>query len=298
MSVAASLAMLAWMGRSIVTGQIPFTGDLLHFHYPLRDFYAAPLAAGQPFDWMPGLFSRLLRGGGGAAGRLSPAALAAVSRAAAGSRVRDRAGARLSVPVGRHVAVAAPAVRRRHRRRSARWPPRSAASRWSTACTRTWWACWRTCRGCSGCSTAWPRGRPAAWRSDAGHGAHRAAARIPAAARPSAVGVVHRAHLRRLCRASDAPRAAPARWRVGVTLAAGALLGLAVGAVQVLATLDAAAHSTRPAFDVPTSPPSTPCGRSICCSSSTPISSGDAWRAGTRWRRPATSSASTAAASR
>ena len=63
-SLAASLAMLAWMGRSLVTGQIPFTGDLLHFHYPLRDFYARALAGGQRFDWLPGLFSGFWRRGG------------------------------------------------------------------------------------------------------------------------------------------------------------------------------------------------------------------------------------------
>ena len=71
-SVAASLAMLAWMGRSIVTGQIPFTGDLLHFHYPLRDFYARALAAGQPFDWLPGLFSGFYVVGEGQLGGYHP----------------------------------------------------------------------------------------------------------------------------------------------------------------------------------------------------------------------------------
>ena len=43
------------------------------------------------------------------------------------------------------------------------------------------------------------------------------------------------------------------------TLVTGAALGLAVGAVQLLATLDAAAHSNRPAFDA-ASPRSIPCG--------------------------------------
>lgn len=71
-SVAASLAMLAWMGRSIVTGQIPFTGDLLHFHYPLRDFYAGALAAGQRFDWIPGLFNGFYLVGEGQLGGYHP----------------------------------------------------------------------------------------------------------------------------------------------------------------------------------------------------------------------------------
>ncbi len=56
-AVACSLTMLAWMGRALVTGRVPFTGDLLHFHYPLRDFYARALASGQRFDWMPSLFN-------------------------------------------------------------------------------------------------------------------------------------------------------------------------------------------------------------------------------------------------
>jgi len=65
-------AMLAWMGRSLLTGQIPFTGDLLHFHYPLRDFYARALAAGQPFDWMPSLFNGFYLVGEGQLGGYHP----------------------------------------------------------------------------------------------------------------------------------------------------------------------------------------------------------------------------------
>ena len=67
-----SLAMLAFMARSLVTGEIPFTGDLLHFHYPLRDFYARQLAAGQPFDWMPGLFGGFYVVGEGQLGGYHP----------------------------------------------------------------------------------------------------------------------------------------------------------------------------------------------------------------------------------
>ena len=71
-SVAASLAMLAWMGRSIVTGEIPFTGDLLHFHYAVRDFYARALAAGHGFDWIPGLFGGYYLVGEGQLGGYHP----------------------------------------------------------------------------------------------------------------------------------------------------------------------------------------------------------------------------------
>ena len=65
-------AMLAWMGRSLVTGQIPFTGDLLHFHYPLRDFYARALANGHGFDWMPSLYSGFYVVGEGQLGAYHP----------------------------------------------------------------------------------------------------------------------------------------------------------------------------------------------------------------------------------
>lgn len=71
-SVAASLAMLAWMGRSIVTGQIPFTGDLLHLHYVVRDFYARAIAAGHDFDWIPGLFNGYYLVGEGQLGGYHP----------------------------------------------------------------------------------------------------------------------------------------------------------------------------------------------------------------------------------
>ncbi|MBM3778802.1 MAG: hypothetical protein FJW23_11290 [Acidimicrobiia bacterium] len=43
------------MARAIPLGKVPFTGDLLHFHYPLRDFYARALAAGHRVEWMPSL---------------------------------------------------------------------------------------------------------------------------------------------------------------------------------------------------------------------------------------------------
>src|SRR5687767_2621210 len=71
-AVLCAAAMLGWMGRSLVTGQIPFTGDLLHFHYPLRDFYARALAAGQPFDWMPSLFNGFYLVGEGQLGGYHP----------------------------------------------------------------------------------------------------------------------------------------------------------------------------------------------------------------------------------
>jgi hypothetical protein len=68
----ASILMLGWMGRSAITGLVPFTGDLLHFHYPLRDFYAAALAKGQPFDWMPSFFTGFYIVGEGQLGGYHP----------------------------------------------------------------------------------------------------------------------------------------------------------------------------------------------------------------------------------
>ncbi len=55
-SLVVSAVALAWMGRAFVTGQIPFTGDLLHWNYPIRDFYSDAIAKGQHAWWMPTLF--------------------------------------------------------------------------------------------------------------------------------------------------------------------------------------------------------------------------------------------------
>ena len=55
--LALAAVLLVWMGRAVVTGTIPLTGDLLHWNYPIRDFYAKALALGWRFEWMPGLFA-------------------------------------------------------------------------------------------------------------------------------------------------------------------------------------------------------------------------------------------------
>jgi hypothetical protein len=70
--IAASVAMLGWMVRPAFTGEIPFTGDLLHFHYPLRDFYARALALGQRVEWMPSLFGGFYVAGEGQLGAYHP----------------------------------------------------------------------------------------------------------------------------------------------------------------------------------------------------------------------------------
>jgi hypothetical protein len=64
--------MLGFMTRPLFTRLLPFTGDLLHFHYPLRDFYSRALTAGQPFDWMPSLFNGLYLVGEGQLGGYHP----------------------------------------------------------------------------------------------------------------------------------------------------------------------------------------------------------------------------------
>ncbi len=69
---AASAAMLLWMARSLFSGQIPFTGDLLHQNYPLRDFYARAIGSGLRFDWMPSLFNGFYLVGEGQLGGYHP----------------------------------------------------------------------------------------------------------------------------------------------------------------------------------------------------------------------------------
>jgi hypothetical protein len=60
------------MVRPAFTGEVPFTGDLLHFHYPLRDFYARALALGQQVNWMPSLFGGFDIAGEGQLGAYHP----------------------------------------------------------------------------------------------------------------------------------------------------------------------------------------------------------------------------------
>ena len=245
--VACAVLMLAWMGRSVVTGQIPFTGDLLHFHYPLRDFYARALAGGYRFDWMPSLFNGFYVVGEGQLGAYHPLHWLLYR----------------FLPLDRAFAV-------------------ELVSAYPILFAGTW--LWLRRR----CGTA-PAALGALTFTFCGftlvHGVHPnivgvvahvpwvllaldRAARVttgrdawPAAA---AVGVLtgsqlllghpqgvwfaglievfYAAHL--MAASSSATRRA-----VAMTLGCGLVLGLAVGAVQVLATLDALGRSTRPAYD-------------------------------------------------
>ena len=238
-----SLAMLAFMVRSLVTGEIPFTGDLLHFHYPLRDFYARQLVAGQPFDWMPGLFGGFYVVGEGQLGGYHPLHWLLYR-----TLPLDRAFA-IELVIAYPFLFAGVWLWLRRRCGSG---PAAFGAMASTFCGFTLvhgahpnlvgvlahgpWLLWVL----DGVAAREGRGLDV-----------RAAALIGLLlgsqlllGHPQAVwftGLIAAAYAAHLM-TSDAG----ARSTVGVTLAAGTLLGLAVGGVQVLATLDAASHSTRP----------------------------------------------------
>jgi hypothetical protein len=237
-----SLAMLAFMARSLVTGRIPFTGDLLHFHYPLRDFYARQLAAGQPFDWMPGLFGGFYVVGEGQLGGYHPLHWLLY----------------LTLPLDRAFAielvVAYPflfAGMWQWLRRRCGAPAAAFGAMAATFCGFTLvhaahpnmvgvlahlpWMLWVLD------GVAARHGRFLDPRAAALFGLLLGSQLL--LGHPQAVwftGLVVAAYAAHLMVST-----ASMRTTVGVTLLAGAVLGLAVGAVQVLATLDAVAHSTR-----------------------------------------------------
>ena len=68
----AALAVLGWMFLPLVTGRIYICDDLLNYHLPLRVFYAQCLQNGEAFDWMPGLFCGFFLTGSGQAGTYHP----------------------------------------------------------------------------------------------------------------------------------------------------------------------------------------------------------------------------------
>jgi hypothetical protein len=68
----AALAIFAWMLMPIVTGRVSVCDDLLNYHLPVRKFYADCLANGFAFDWMPDLFSGFFLTGSGQAGTWHP----------------------------------------------------------------------------------------------------------------------------------------------------------------------------------------------------------------------------------
>ena len=68
----AAFAFLSWMFLPLLTGQIYVCDDLLNYHLPIRQFYSSCLENGDAFDWMPGLFSGYFLTGSGQAGTYHP----------------------------------------------------------------------------------------------------------------------------------------------------------------------------------------------------------------------------------
>jgi hypothetical protein len=69
---AAAVVLLAILARPLLTGRIPVFWDLGAFHLPLRDFYARCLLTGDSFDWMPGMYTGLFITGEGEHGPYHP----------------------------------------------------------------------------------------------------------------------------------------------------------------------------------------------------------------------------------
>ncbi|MEN6457330.1 MAG: YfhO family protein [Thermoguttaceae bacterium] len=68
-SAAILLSVLAW---PLLTGRVYVADDLGAFHLPLRAFYAEQLAQGEPYDWMPSLYCGFYVTGEGQAGLYHP----------------------------------------------------------------------------------------------------------------------------------------------------------------------------------------------------------------------------------
>ena len=71
-SLAAALVLLAVMAGPFLAGRIYTRDDLGATHLPVRAFYAQQLARGEPFDWMPQIFTGFYLTGEGQAGTYHP----------------------------------------------------------------------------------------------------------------------------------------------------------------------------------------------------------------------------------
>lgn len=71
-ALVASLALLAAMAWPMAHGRVHTHDDLGAFHLPLRAFYAERLSHGEPWDWMPQLFSGFYLTGEGQLGSYHP----------------------------------------------------------------------------------------------------------------------------------------------------------------------------------------------------------------------------------
>ena len=71
-SILAGLLLFGALAGPFFAGRICVADDLGAFHLPLRAFYAEQLARGEPFDWMPQLYSGFYLTGEGQAGTYHP----------------------------------------------------------------------------------------------------------------------------------------------------------------------------------------------------------------------------------
>jgi hypothetical protein len=71
-SILAGLLLFAVLAGPFFAGRIYTAGDLGAFYFPIRAFYAHQLAQGQPYDWMPQLFSGFYLTGEGQTGGYHP----------------------------------------------------------------------------------------------------------------------------------------------------------------------------------------------------------------------------------
>jgi hypothetical protein len=71
-SLLAGLILFAALAGPFFAGRIYSRDDLGGFHLPVRDFYARQIAQGEAFDWMPQLFSGFYLTGEGQAGMYHP----------------------------------------------------------------------------------------------------------------------------------------------------------------------------------------------------------------------------------
>jgi len=74
-SLLAGVVLLAVLAGPFFAGRVYTRDDLGAFHLPTRAFYAEQLQRGEPFDWMPSLFSGFYLTGEGQAGTYHPAHL-------------------------------------------------------------------------------------------------------------------------------------------------------------------------------------------------------------------------------
>ncbi len=253
-----------WPGRSLPAASIRPT-IWAAFHLPLRAFYAERLARGQPYDWMPQLFSGFYLTGEGQAGVYHPAAPTPVPIPSAARRPGIGVPALLSADDARHVAAAEAAAgpqRRRHARRLAVYvlQLQSAALRSSQRRGRD------RPRPVAAVGDRRRAGRFAAAKGRPGHGADRPVDRLATAAGLSAIRLVLAAG-RRLLSCSSCRRRARYTARSGCDLRAtcddcvgcttqtwprvviAKEIGLLLGGVQLLPTLDAWLHSARMSAD-------------------------------------------------